>query len=388
MVDAARASAFQTTMGGSNGGAPLATPFTAAILNPPYGKLGAGSPSRELARAIGVEAPNFYAAFWAAAVALTATGGNVVAVTPRSFCNGTYFHGFRRYLLARAAIRRLHVFDARDGAFSEDGVLQENLVTHLAVGGGPSTVTVTAQETPETPIRRREVPYDAVVSDDDPMRFIHIAADEGADAAASFVTSQPATLATLGLEVSTGPVVDFRVTDLLRHEAAEDTVPLLYPAHVRAGSVVWPAPRASGSLTSSIVREGAARRRLLVPAGSYVLVRRFSAKEEPRRVVAALHVDSGSELAIENHLNYFHECGRPMAVDIARGLVTYLNSAHVDTYVRRFSGHTQVNAGDLRSLRYPARETLAALGECADNERLAEPDYYDELAEAVAAERV
>jgi adenine-specific DNA-methyltransferase len=34
----------------------------------------------------------------------------------------------------------------------------------------------------------------------------------------------------------------------------------------------------------------------------------------------------------------------------------------VDQYFRRFSGHTQVNATDLRALAYPDRKTLQAMG--------------------------
>jgi adenine-specific DNA-methyltransferase len=40
----------------------------------------------------------------------------------------------------------------------------------------------------------------------------------------------------------------------------------------------------------------------------------------------------------------------------------YLNSSLVDSYFRQFNGHTQVNATDLRSLRYPARAVLERIG--------------------------
>ena len=41
----------------------------------------------------------------------------------------------------------------------------------------------------------------------------------------------------------------------------------------------------------------------------------------------------------------------------------FLNSTLVDTYFRQFNGHTQVNATDLRSLRYPGSDELVRLGE-------------------------
>jgi len=47
---------------------------------------------------------------------------------------------------------------------------------------------------------------------------------------------------------------------------------------------------------------------------------------------------------------------------IAKGLAAYLNSSLVDRFFRQFNGHTQVNAADLRSLRYPDLATLKALG--------------------------
>jgi adenine-specific DNA-methyltransferase len=41
--------------------------------------------------------------------------------------------------------------------------------------------------------------------------------------------------------------------------------------------------------------------------------------------------------------------------------VAYLNSQEVDDYFRVFSGHTQVNATDLRRLRYPTIEQLKSM---------------------------
>jgi adenine-specific DNA-methyltransferase len=103
----------------------------------------------------------------------------------------------------------------------------------------------------------------------------------------------------------------------------------------------------------------------LVPKGHYVLVKRFSSKEEKRRVVAVVLDPNdvpGNWVGLENHLNYFHASGKPLSAELAAGLNVFLNSTIVDTYFRQFNGHTQVNATDLRMLRYPSRGMLISMG--------------------------
>ncbi|MGD6739431.1 hypothetical protein ACP5PY_25070 [Photobacterium leiognathi subsp. mandapamensis] len=52
----------------------------------------------------------------------------------------------------------------------------------------------------------------------------------------------------------------------------------------------------------------------------------------------------------------------------AKGLWVFLNSSLVDKYFRQMNGHTQVNATDLRTLRYPTREQLIDMGKAYDFE--------------------
>jgi adenine-specific DNA-methyltransferase len=178
------------------------------------------------------------------------------------------------------------------------------------------------------------------------------------------MTHFSARLEDLGLAVSTGRVVDFRAADHLRHDPGPETAPLIYPGHFAAnGFVEW--PKSDGRKPNAIARAPASET-LLVPAGAYVLVRRFSAKEERRRVVAAIYDPervSPLPVGFENHRNYFHLNGAGLPMAVAKGLAVFLNSSLVDAYVRQFNGHTQVNATDLRSLRYPSLTSLAALGE-------------------------
>jgi len=71
---------------------------------------------------------------------------------------------------------------------------------------------------------------------------------------------------------------------------------------------------------------------------------------------------ASSYVGFENHLNYYHIKNVGLSLDLAKGLALFLNSTLIDVYFRQFSGHTQVNATDLRMLRYPSREVLEHLG--------------------------
>ena len=96
-----------------------------------------------------------------------------------------------------------------------------------------------------------------------------------------------------------------------------------------------------------------------------MLIRRFSTKEEKKRLVATVFEAGcvpGDWVGFENHLNYFHCHGNGMDMNMARGLGAFLNSTLADSYFRQFNGHTQVNATDLRSFRYPSIPQLVAIG--------------------------
>lgn len=66
-----------------------------------------------------------------------------------------------------------------------------------------------------------------------------------------------------------------------------------------------------------------------------------------------------------DHLNLFHENKSGLPQALARGLTVFLNSTMVDNNFRRFSGHAQVNATDLKQMKYPSRATLIEPGEWA-----------------------
>jgi adenine-specific DNA-methyltransferase len=339
----------------------------AAILNPPYRKISSQSAERAHLRHIGVETSNMYTGFLAAAMKMLVQGGELVAITPRSFCNGPYFRTFREMFLRDISINRVHLFESRDDAFRDDCVLQETvIVCGVKTAEPPNRVTVsTGGPVDEDVSLSRTLDYSELVHPGDPEQFIRVVPDANGQRIASRMSQFGCTLSSLGLTVSTGRVVDFRAKEYLRDAITEDSVPLIYPSNMEDGRVIWPKPtRKAQALAVSPYTDSQ-----LVPRANYVLVKRFTSKEQTRRIVASVLEGGllpGCGIAIENHINYFHERGRGLDMTVARGLSVYLNSTIVDEYFRQFNGHTQVNATDLRSLRYPSRDELCRLGAGTD----------------------
>lgn len=339
--------------------------FTHAILNPPYKKISSLSRHRLLLRHVGIETVNLYSAFVALAVLLMEHHGQMVVIIPRSCCNGPYYKPFREFLLKRVAIRHMHLFGARDKAFKDDEVLQENIILLMECGGKQGNVTIsTSTDDRFSDYSEHSHPFERIVVPGDTERFIHVPTSperSAIDLSQAFTHS----LADLMVEVSTGPVVDFRMKEHLREMPEPGTVPLLYPAHFVGQSVEWPKP---GMKKPNAIILNQDTEKWLFPNGFYAVVRRFSSKEERRRIVASMVTPSSFDaryVGLENHLNVFHHAKRGLPEELARGLVVYLNSSAIDDFFRRFSGHTQVNATDLRLIKYPNRETLISLGKWA-----------------------
>jgi adenine-specific DNA-methyltransferase len=107
--------------------------------------------------------------------------------------------------------------------------------------------------------------------------------------------------------------------------------------------------------------------RLVLPNANYVVVRRFSAKEENSRITAAPYLGEqtlpSKFIGIENHLNYLHRPGDRLSESETLGLAAFLNSRWVDQYFRMFSGNTQISATELRNLPLPPLEKIRLIGE-------------------------
>ena len=75
-------------------------------------------------------------------------------------------------------------------------------------------------------------------------------------------------------------------------------------------------------------------RNLVFPMRNYIVLKRFTSKEQKKRVHAAvLNADNFSDfefIGLENHLNYIHKKGASIYLDEAYGIAALLNTTIID----------------------------------------------------------
>lgn len=339
-------------------------PGLLTISNPPFLKLNKATDRRAALHAYAVFGqPNIYALFMAATARLTAPDGRWCFITPRSWMAGEYFKAARRTMLRHLNVDSLHAFESRTEGFEEDAVLQETVITwasgRAAVEHGANILVTRSQGAADLATAGvQALPVERIVGDDEHVMFS--LPQDGTNPFEGWT----ATLRTYGLEVSTGRVVAFRAPEFIREVAETNSVPLLWLQHVRQQQINWPIQKKREHILAT-----ADSTWMLVPNAPMVVMRRFSPKEDARRITCAAYQGHlpGAAIGLENHLNYIYRPGGEMTLAEARGLSAFLASSIVDAHFRALAGSTQVNATELRKLPLPPLPVLVHIGETIGN---------------------
>ena len=344
--------------------------YDLVISNPPYLKIGKDDPRAVAGASVVHGQPNIYALFMAISAELLSEAGRLVYIVPRSFASGLYFRRFREVFFQRVTPTAIHLFESRKDVFKSQTVLQENLLLTARNRREGETLdegnVLISQSKAAHDLADRQiflVGLDSVfdLATVNKELYIPVCAEDLELLQA--VRAWPNTLGSLGLEISTGPVVPFRSTRFLTRVATGlSTVPLLWMHHVRPMRVEWPS---TGNDKPQWIKNTAKSIKHLVADQTYVLLRRFSSKEEKRRLVAAPLVQgclNARAVGLENHLNYIRGASRDLDEELAYGLATLLNSTFLDRYFRLSNGNTQVSATELRVMPLPTENDIRAIG--------------------------
>ncbi len=337
------------------------------ILNPPYFKLSKTHHHSCLMRQIVHGQPNVYMFFLAICAALLQEHGQMVCITPRSYCSGLYFKKFRHWFLHQVTPVSFHLFASRKNTFKQD-VLQEAVILKaIKQDSHPSHIKITTSGDADLDdIQSLSVPYETVVPSTNPDFMIHLPSNEIDLEITDILRSWQTTFFNSGFRISTGPVVSFRAAQYLSENVAYDGIynaPLLWMNHLKNFSIQFPLKGIKKPQTIQITEESS---KLLIKNQHYVFLKRFSAKEQKKRLYASYYsptlLPHTKYLGLENHVNYIWKPVEGLSQQESLGIMAILNSSLFDSYFRVMNGNTQVNATEIHHLPFPPYDAILAIG--------------------------
>ncbi len=334
--------------------------FDFVIGNPPYMKIPKDAPEAKAMPEVCYGAPNLYFIFSAMGLFNLDSDGQMVYIIPRSWTSGAYFKRFRQYFLTNGRLEHIHLFVSRNKVFDKEDVLQETIIIKVKkTNKTPENVTITSSQSNNDfdSLTSLTVPYGLVVSGED--YYVYLVTDEKEISVLERLHKFDKTLPDIGLKMKTGLTVDFRNREILRDEAEEGAIPLFYSQHIKQGEVQFPIQKEHEYVVTD-------QRGLMQDNRNYLFVKRFTAKEERRRLQCGVYLSKKypqyKKISTQNKINFVDGLLTEMSECLVYGLYVIFNSTLYDEYYRILNGSTQVNSTEINTMPVPDLECIQEMG--------------------------
>ena len=341
------------------------------ISNPPYFKLNKNDIRAKVAESMTSGQPNIYALFMAVASKMLTQNGQLIFITPRSYASGSYFKSFREFFFGNVMINQIHLFDSRKDAFNRDNVLQETLILKATKRDNIDTdsiVTISSAigiKDISNP-RVKMYPQDQILNLNSKEKILHVPINDEEEDIIDLFRSWDGSLNKYNIQISTGPVVAFRATEYVKEVYENGTVllaPLIWLHNVNKMRITWPISKPN---KGQYIQICPGSQSLLLRNKNYILLRRFSAKDDKSRLIASPYYAKTQDaefIGIENKVNYIYRPKGELEQNEVIGLAAVLNSKLFDNYFRIFNGNVNVSATELREMPLPQLNLIKQIGD-------------------------
>ena len=359
---------------------PDAVKYDWIIGNPPYKKIPKDAVEALSMPSVCYGAPNLYFLFASMALFNLDVEGEMVYIIPRSWTSGAYFKSFRDYLFQEGTLRQIHLFVSRDKVFEKESVLQETIIIKVDKSADKGSVKITSSNSNSDfeNINVIEVPYENIVFGSE--KYVYLVTTEEELNVLKVLGKWTNTLPSLGIKMKTGLTVDFRSWDYLKNEQGDNTVPLFYSQHIKDGRVVFPIQKEYEYITTE-------RAGLIQRNKNYLFVKRFTSKEERRRLQCGIYLSSDfpeyESISTQNKVNFIDGLTFDLSVEQVYGLYVLFNSSIYDLYYRILNGSTQVNSTEVNAMPVPTLKEIEQLGVALLKENDLSVDACDRVLEVL-----
>jgi adenine-specific DNA-methyltransferase len=262
--------------------------------------------------------------------------------------------------LTEGRLEHIHLFVSRNKVFDKEQVLQETIIIKIKkTYDTPKDVTITSSESNHDfeELTSLSVPYNLVVSGED--YYVYLVTDEKEVIVLKKLQKFDKTLPQIGVKMKTGLTVDFRNREILRDEQEEGAIPLFYSQHIRKGKVQFPIQKEHEYMVTD-------KKGLMQDNKNYLFVKRFTAKEEPRRLQCGVYLANNypmyKKISTQNKINFIDGVMTEMSECLVYGLYVIFNSTLYDEYYRILNGSTQVNSTEINVMPVPNLECVQEMG--------------------------
>lgn len=339
------------------------------ISNPPYFKLSINDKRAIAAKVVVSGHPNIYSVFMAISARLLRENGQLIFITPRSYASGGYFKLFREYFFKIFEIDKVHLFVSRKDTFNRDNVLQETVIIKGKRVNQPNpnheVVIYSSHGLKDifSPMQKyfqqREV-----IDINSNEKILFLPTSDSDESILNIIKGWDGNLSKYNIQISTGPVVSFRAWDYIKANSEEETLaPLFWLHNVKQMTLEWPLEKPDKGQYINVQKE---TRSILIPNKNYILLRRFSSKDDKSRLIAApyfCNYPNSQFIGVENKVNYIYRKGGHLDRNEVIGLCALLNSNLFDNYFRIFNGNVNVSATELREMKLPDLDEIKQIGE-------------------------
>ena len=329
------------------------------IGNPPYKKIGKDALEAKVMSDVCYGAPNLYFLFLSMSLFNLLQDGELVYIIPRSWTSGAYFKKFRQKFLKDGVLEHIHLFISRDKVFENENVLQETMIIKVKKTSTiPTNIIITTTQSNKDFSNKTtfKAAYNTIISGEN--SYVYLVTNEQELKILEQFNKWTNTLPSIGLKMKTGLTVDFRNKEALRDVSENNTVPLFFPQHIQDGKVIFPIGKKCEYIDTT-------KAGLLQPNMNYLFVKRFSSKEEHRRLQCGIYLarkyPNYSQISTQNKINFISGL-KELSECVVYGLYVLFNSTLYDRYYRILNGSTQVNSSEINSMPIPCLESIESIG--------------------------
>ena len=337
--------------------------FDIIICNPPDDLIEKGSPEAVAAGGVSMLKLSLAFVFAKVAAAHLEPGGQMVIMLPTTFATADSLTAIRRELASSLSIEKIHLFIGKLKNMKRAVPLRKKLIIAYKKTDEHNDILIsTSVENPSKDqiTKLSPLPYNFVVDLSDGSLTLPKNTEEMN--IVNYINHFPETLASIGLKIHTGLVVDSKCKGIIFDNELPGSIPLIRLGAIKGAGVSFPAPKVAGQYLMPVSTS------LFQKNKNLILIKRIPAKSDDRFLKCALYFAAqraGNQfISTHNKLNFIDtkDPKDEISARLAFGLFALFNSTIYDRYISIISKSKQINAKEMRELRLPPKHLIENMG--------------------------